>query len=75
MRLKKIESAFQRQMVTRDIKKLFFVEIDDWAFDFLLIVFIDELFNLYITKDGTGCTISSEYLMDGFDQCSQLTRT
>ncbi|WP_423753327.1 DUF6270 domain-containing protein [Candidatus Accumulibacter phosphatis] len=30
---------------------------------------IDERFDLYVTKDGTGCTISNEFLGTEFD-CS-----
>jgi hypothetical protein len=63
--LDKIDSAFQRRMVARDISKCFFQDITGMAFDLLLLDLIDERFSIYAPGDGSACTVSPEFLKTG----------
>lgn len=67
--LSKIDSAFQRRMVERDLCKAFFCDLERLSFDILLIDLIDERFDLYISDESSGCTLSNELYSSGF-QCA-----
>jgi hypothetical protein len=61
----RLDSEFQRRMVIRDISKSFFEDIKALTFDYLLIDFIDERFNLLINGQ-TVITKSSELVKSCF---------
>ena len=63
--LERIESAFQRRMVARDLAKSLFSELDLSQVDVLLIDLIDERFDLFVGPDGAAFTISPEFQRAG----------
>lgn len=62
----KLQSDFQRRMVIRDFIKTFFIDINNLAFDFLIIDLIDERFNL-LKINGSVITRSVEFINAGLD--------
>lgn len=64
LNLDNIESSFQRRMVKADLRSSFFDEIEGVSFDFIMIDFIDERFDVLAFFDGF-CTVSSELLSSG----------
>ncbi|MFM4998240.1 DUF6270 domain-containing protein [Aeromonas sanarellii] len=62
----KITSSFQRRMVESDLNKNLLQIIKESNYDILLIDFIDERFDLWVTPNGSVCTISNELISSGF---------
>ena len=67
--IESIDSSFQKRIVSYDLKKTFVEEIGLIDFDVLVLDLIDERFDLFIFKDGSICTLSSELVGTGFLQC------
>ena len=63
-----LDSSFQKNIVTYDLKKTFVEEIGLIDFDVLLLDLIDERFDLFVFQDGSICTLSSELVSTGFLQ-------
>jgi hypothetical protein len=59
--LKNVSSAFQRRMVQRDMHKDFWHRIIQSQFDFLILDFIDDRFNLHLFDTQAAHIASSEY--------------
>ncbi|WP_421297214.1 DUF6270 domain-containing protein [Aeromonas sp. 604015] len=62
----KISSSFQRRMVESDLSKELHKVISKAEYDLLLLDFIDERFDLWISPNGGVCTLSNELLQSGF---------
>lgn len=62
---KNIASSFQRRMVESDLNKDLYQVIKNSNYDILLLDFIDERFDLWISPKGAVCTISNELLTSG----------
>lgn len=62
----KISSSFQRRMVESDLSKDLHKVIADAEYDLLLLDFIDERFDLWISPNGGVCTLSNELMQSGF---------
>lgn len=62
----KISSSFQRKMVESDLSKELHKVISEDEYDLLLLDFIDERFDLWISPNGGVCTLSNELLQSGF---------
>lgn len=62
----KLASPFQRKIVNYDLSKTFSKSLVKYEFDILLMDFIDERFDLFITPDNAICTLSGELLRTDF---------
>ncbi len=61
MLLERLESPFQRRIVGRDLDKSFWQALENQSFDFLLLDFIDDRFDL-LPRAGGLVTLSSEFI-------------
>lgn len=64
--LERIESAFQRRMVERDLNKSLLRDLPTHDFDRILLDLIDERFDLWLGTDQAATTISAEITRSGF---------
>lgn len=62
-----IHSSFQKRMVENDLNKSILAIIKQSKYDILLVDFIDERFDLWISPDEAVCTVSNEFLSSGFN--------
>lgn len=67
----RIVSPFQRRIVKADLDRSFREQLACLDFDVLLIDFIDERFDLFVTDDGHVITLSNELLSTGFAPASE----
>lgn len=65
--LSAIGSSFQREMVSIDLGKKLESILRSLEYDYIILDFIDERFNIYLDDDGVGiCTLSNEILSSGW---------
>lgn len=61
-----LTSKFQRKIVSADFKKDLPIFLAEEKYDYILVDFIDERFDLFVTGDGEVVTLSNELKSTGF---------
>lgn len=64
----KLKSAFQRKMVSWDIKKTLIAQLNAVEADFIMVDNIDDRFRLLVMPNGRRCTLSAELISVGAEK-------